>query len=176
MLNVILVNEKDEHTGLMEKMEVHQKGLLHRAFSVYIFDGQNEFLLQKRAAGKYHCGGLWTNTCCGHPLPGEDVHHGAVRRLKEEMGLSCPLTKSFEFRYHVVLPNGLIENEYLHVFTGRLGAHHIQPDPEEVEDYIFLPSHEIQYRLGRYPEEFTPWFHLVFPEMIARMHHGEAYR
>jgi isopentenyl-diphosphate delta-isomerase len=171
MPDLILVNEQDEQTGLMEKMEVHRKGLLHRAFSVYIYDNQRELLLQKRAAGKYHCAGMWTNTCCGHPLPGEAVQQGAVRRLKEEMGFSCSLTKVFELQYRLTLSNGLIEHEYLHVFAGKFNGHAIQPNPDEVEDYLFLPSHEIHYRLGRQPELFTPWFHLVFPETTRRLFH-----
>ncbi|MGZ8510604.1 MAG: isopentenyl-diphosphate Delta-isomerase, partial [Chitinophagaceae bacterium] len=108
---VILVNEKDEATGVAGKMEVHEKGLLHRAFSVFVFNKKGEMLLQQRAPGKYHSGGLWTNACCSHPGPGEEIEKAAQRRLKEEMGIDIPVTKSFDFVYKVNFENGLTEYE-----------------------------------------------------------------
>lgn len=115
---VILVNELDQETGLMEKMEAHEKGLLHRAFSVFIMNDQGDMLLQQRALDKYHSGGLWTNACCSHPLPGEAVEAAAHRRLSEEMGFDCPLRELFQFTYRTEFDNGLIEHEYDHVWTG----------------------------------------------------------
>ena len=108
---IILVNKYDRKTGFMEKQEVHEKGLLHRAFSVFIFNQEGRMMLQKRARAKYHSGGLWTNTCCGHPRPGEKTLNAAKRRLYEEMGINCKLTKAFSFIYFSVLGN-LIEYEF----------------------------------------------------------------
>src|SRR5262245_255370 len=109
MQTVILVNEKDEATGIAEKMEAHQKGLLHRAFSIFVFNSKGEMLLQQRAAGKYHSGGLWTNACCSHPRPGEKTEEAAERRLKEELGFQTPLTEIFDFIYQAEFVNGLAE-------------------------------------------------------------------
>src|SRR3954470_13284590 len=118
MEQVILVNEKDQAIGTMEKMEAHRKGVLHRAFSVFIFDRHGKMLLQQRAFHKYHSGGLWTNACCSHPLPGEDIESAAHRRLYEEMGFQTPLKKIFDFTYKADFRNGLTEYEFDHVFTG----------------------------------------------------------
>src|SRR4028119_3934 len=109
MTEVVLVNELDEPIGTMEKMAAHRKALLHRAFSIFIFNHRNEMLLQQRSLSKYHSGGLWTNACCSHPLPGEDVHAAALRRLKEEMGFSTALQKIFHFTYKSTFDNGLTE-------------------------------------------------------------------
>ena len=135
-MNVILVNEQDRQTGTMEKMEVHQKAILHRAFSVFIFNDKGEMLLQKRAVKKYHSGGLWTNTCCSHPQPGEDTLEAAGKRLQEEMGFNTTLNKAFTFIYKAELDNGLTEHEFDHVFIGNFNGE-VQPDPEEVEDYCY---------------------------------------
>ena len=118
--SVILVDEKDNQVGLMPKLEAHQKGLLHRAFSVFIFNSDYELLLQKRAFSKYHSGGLWTNTCCSHPRDGEDTIDAANRRLYEEMGIETSLRKVFDFIYKAELDNNLTENEFDHVFYGCL--------------------------------------------------------
>jgi len=117
-MDVILVNEQDQPVGTMEKMEVHQKALLHRAFSVFLFNDRGEMLLHKRADSKYHSGGLWTNACCSHPRPGEDTRSAAEKRLQEEMGIVTPLTKAFDFIYKASFDNGLTEHEFDHVFTG----------------------------------------------------------
>ncbi len=118
LTEVILVNEADEPIGTMEKMEAHVKGLLHRAFSIFIFNSRGEMLLQQRAGGKYHNGGLWTNTCCSHPIPGEKVLSAAKRRLSEEMGFVTELSPAFNFTYKATFDNGLTEYEYDHVLTG----------------------------------------------------------
>jgi isopentenyl-diphosphate delta-isomerase len=161
---VILVNEKDEPQGKMEKMEAHEKGLLHRAFSVFIFNRRGEMLLQRRALKKYHSGGLWTNACCSHPKPGEEVHHAAVRRLKEELGFETVLQKAFEFTYRSEFANGLIEHEFDHVFTGEYNGV-IQPDPKEVCDYCYKGLEEIGQLLKTHPERFSAWFHIAFPKI-----------
>src|SRR4249919_2599143 len=112
---VILVNEQNEAIGTMEKMEAHRKALLHRAFSVFIFNSKGEMLLQQRALNKYHSGGLWTNACCSHPRPGELIEDAATRRLKEELGFETPLKKIFQFTYQASFDNGLTEHEFDHV-------------------------------------------------------------
>src|SRR5277367_2014029 len=118
MEEVILVNEKDEATGVMEKLQAHRNGSLHRAFSIFIFNNKNEMLLQQRAGNKYHSAGLWTNACCSHPKPGEQIDVAAQRRLKEEMGFETPLDKIFSFIYNASFDNGLSEHEFDHAFAG----------------------------------------------------------
>ncbi|HCL04943.1 MAG TPA: isopentenyl-diphosphate delta-isomerase [Chitinophagaceae bacterium] len=164
MEQVILVNEQDEVLGVMEKMEAHEKALLHRAFSVFVFNEKHELLLQKRAITKYHSGGLWTNTCCSHPRPGEPIELAAARRLKEEMGFTTDLSKAFSFTYSAAFSNGLTEHEFDHVFTGRYhGDIHI--NREEVETYAFRSLQEIASLLEQEPESFTAWFHIAFPKV-----------
>src|SRR3954451_2191269 len=128
--DVILVDEYDNEIGTMPKMEAHLKGKLHRAFSVFIFNAEGDLLLQQRAAHKYHSGGLWTNTCCSHPRPGEDTMDAAQRRLAQEMGLRCPLTHLFTTHYRAAVSRDLIEDEVVHVFGGR---HDGEPDPDPHE-------------------------------------------
>lgn len=163
---VILVNEQDEPVGTMEKMEAHRKGLLHRAFSVFIVNAKGEMLLQQRAMNKYHSGGLWTNTCCSHPLPGEDILTASHRRLAEEMGFDCPLREVFSFTYRAALDNDLTEHEFDHVLLGVYdGA--LQPDASEVMAYRFLPVEDIKRLLQEAPHTFTHWFHIAFPKIAA---------
>lgn len=164
MIEVILVNEADEPTGIMEKMEVHQKGLLHRAFSVFIFNSKGEMLLQQRATGKYHNGELWTNACCSHPAPGESINTAANRRLKEEMGFTTALEKAFEFTYKASFDNGLIEHEFDHVFVGQYDGD-IQVDKSEVKDYCFKTIDELEASLQSHPQKFTAWFKIAFPKI-----------
>jgi isopentenyl-diphosphate delta-isomerase len=160
--HIILVNEHDEPLATMEKLEAHQKGLLHRAFSVFIMNAANEMLLQRRAIDKYHSGGLWTNACCSHPMPGEEVQDAAHRRLQEEMGFDCPLEKLFTFTYHASFDNGLTEHEYDHVFLGTYdGA--IIPDATEVAEYGFFSLAEVARQVRDTPERFTYWFKVAFP-------------
>ena len=136
---VILVNERDEPTGTMEKMEAHRNAILHRAFSIFIFNAKGEMLLQQRAKNKYHSPGLWTNACCSHPRPGEEIKEAATRRLKEELGFVAELTKIFEFTYRHEFDNGLTEYEFDHVFTGTYN-HFIFPAKDEVADYCWQES------------------------------------
>jgi isopentenyl-diphosphate Delta-isomerase len=159
---VILVNERDEQIGTMPKMKAHREGLLHRAFSVFIFNRKGEMLLQQRAAHKYHSGGLWTNACCSHPSPGEETLQAATRRLQEEMGFSTPMQKAFDFVYKSSYENGLTEFEFDHVFIGQYNET-ILPDKEEVSDYCFKPMEEIQSSLMSHPGKYTSWFGIAFP-------------
>lgn len=165
---VILVNEQDEVTGVMEKMEAHRKGLLHRAFSVFILNDVGDMLLHQRALDKYHSGGLWTNACCSHPFPGETVAQAAHRRLFEEMGFDCPLSELFQFTYRTDFDNGLIEHEYDHVLMGTYNGT-INPNPQEVNDYRFIPVETITRLLQEQPAQFTSWFKLAFPKLIEHL-------
>ncbi len=165
-MDVILVDEQDRPTGTMEKMEVHQKAILHRAFSVFIFNDKGEMLLQKRAGKKYHSGGLWTNTCCSHPQPGEDTMEAANKRLQEEMGFSTPLKKAFTFLYKAPFENGLTEHEYDHVFIGNFTGL-INPDPDEVEDYCYQSLEELKQSMQTQPGHFTEWFKIALPKLEA---------
>lgn len=136
--NVILVDKHDNESGVEEKMKAHREGKLHRAFSLFVFNTQGHLLLQKRAKTKYHSAGLWTNTCCGHPRPGESLKKAIHRRLKEEMGFECPLKEIFHFIYHAEFDNGLFEHEYLYVFEGRSSEiPHL--NKEEAGDYYYIP-------------------------------------
>ena len=164
MQTVILVNEKDEETGTAEKMEAHRKGLLHRAFSIFVFNSGGEMLMQQRASGKYHSGGLWTNACCSHPRPGEKTEDAARRRLKEELGFETPLTGIFDFVYQAEFVNGLSEYEYDHVYVGEYDGI-IQVDEEEVMDFCFRPMPEIRRLMTHGPENYTAWFQIAFPKI-----------
>lgn len=164
MEEVILVNEKDNELGLMEKMEAHQKGLLHRAFSVFIFNSSNELLLQKRAASKYHSGGLWTNTCCSHPRKGETALQAANRRLKEEMGMNCKLKKAFYFIYKSVLDNELTEHELDHVFVGFTDDKPIL-NLEEAEDFKYISLEALTKEIELFPDNYTIWLKTCLPQV-----------
>jgi isopentenyl-diphosphate delta-isomerase len=165
MEQVVLVNELDQEIGLMEKMEAHEKALLHRAFSVFVFNDAGELLLQQRAFEKYHSGGLWTNTCCSHPRANEAVLDAANRRLVEEMGFNTPLEKVLEFIYLAEFSNGLTEHEYDHVFIGQYNGT-IVPDPNEVHAYEYRTMESIQASLDANEGLFTAWFEIIFPKMM----------
>jgi len=161
---VILVNEKDEMIGTMDKLDAHRAPYLHRAFSVFIFNTKGELLLQQRNPSKYHSGGLWTNACCSHPGPGEDTKFAAEKRLVEEMGFSTPIEEVFHFTYRHEFENGLYEHEYDHVFIGVYdGA--IKPDPEEVSAYRYENLESIKDSLKSDPSKYTPWFLIAFPRI-----------
>ena len=165
-MEVILVDEHDVQTGTMEKMDVHQKGLLHRAFSVFIFNEKGEMLLHKRADKKYHSGGLWTNACCSHPKPGEETLMAAEIRLQEEMGFNTKLKKVFDFIYKAPFDNGLTEFEFDHVFIGTYDGD-IVPNTEEVSDYCFKPVAQLKDSIQSHPQKYTEWFKIAFPKMEA---------
>jgi len=164
--DIILVNERDEQVGTMGKMDAHRKALLHRAFSVFIFNNKGEMLLQQRARNKYHSAGLWTNACCSHPIPGETTLAGAQRRLKEELGFVVPLQKAFDFIYKAGFDNGLTENEFDHVFIGEYNGE-IRPDPSEVSAFCYKSMDVIRKELEADPEKYTAWFAIAFPLLEA---------
>lgn len=157
--HVVLVDPDDRAVGHMEKLTAHREGRLHRAFSVFIFDGEGRLLLQRRARGKYHSPGLWSNTCCGHPRPGEEVKAAAQRRLMEEMGLRCVLDHAFTFIYHAELSAGLCEHELDHVFVGStdIGP---RPHADEVGKWRFVRRDELDRELDRGAERFSAWLPL----------------
>jgi isopentenyl-diphosphate Delta-isomerase len=161
---VILVNENDEPLGAMEKMEAHRKGLLHRAFSIFIFNSKGEMLLQQRAFAKYHSGGLWTNACCSHPFPDEEVSQAAQRRLQEELGFDTPVKKIFDFVYKAAFDNGLTEHEFDHVFAGEY-EDEVNFSPREVNDYCYIGMDEIRNAIKSHPQKYTAWFCIAFPKI-----------
>lgn len=161
---VILVDENDKPIGVAEKMEAHEKGLLHRAFSVFIFNTKGEMLLQQRALNKYHSGGLWTNACCSHPREGEETKKAAERRLKEELGFETSLEKVFDLVYKAKFDNGLTEHEFDHVFAGEYDGE-INFNKEEVMDFCYKEVKEINRSLQTHPQKYTAWFRLAFPKM-----------
>ncbi len=163
-MEVVLVDEMDRELGTMEKLEAHERGVLHRAFSVFIFNSSGQMLLQQRALNKYHSGGLWTNACCSHPFPGEKVEEAAQRRLQEEMGFTTPLQKAFDFIYRAGFNNGLTEHEFDHVFVGEFSGL-VNPDPDEVNEYCYVSIEEIESSLQNHPTRYTAWFHLAFPRV-----------
>ncbi len=168
MEHVILVDERDEAVGTMEKMEAHRKGLLHRAFSILLFNSKGEVLLQKRAKQKYHSGGLWTNTCCSHPHPDESMHQATRRKLKQEMGIDLQPEFAYKFIYKASLDHDLIEYEYDHVFIGLFeGEPRINKD--EVEDWKFVDLHILRDDAKRNPHLYTHWFKLILdhPELMS---------
>ncbi len=157
IINVILVDELDNEIGLEEKIKAHKRGLLHRAFSIFIFNKKGELLLQQRAKSKYHSGGLWTNTVCSHPLPNEDIFNSTKRRLNEEMGFSVEVREIFSFIYKSEYENGLTEYEYDHVFIG-----YYDNDPiinkEEVEDFKWITIESLEKDIKENPKNYTTWF------------------
>lgn len=158
--NVILVDEADQQVGTAEKLSAHEQGLLHRAFSVFIFrliDNEYEVLLQQRAASKYHSANLWTNTCCSHPLPGETVLGAAHRRLQEEFGFTVSLQVAGNFIYKAELDQGLTEFEYDHVLIGHYHDEIIEPNPEEISNYQWVNIKDVLQAIKETPEEYTAW-------------------
>ncbi len=162
---VILVDENDQPLGEMEKMEAHEKALLHRAFSVFVFNDKDELMLQQRALSKYHSPGLWTNTCCSHPRKGETAIQAGHRRLMEEMGFDCPIEKIFDFVYKAKLDKGLTEHEFDHVLFGRY-----TDDPkiniEEVESWKWMTMDAIAADMKSNPEKYTVWFRIAFDRVF----------
>jgi isopentenyl-diphosphate delta-isomerase len=158
--NVILVDEADRDIGAAEKMYAHEEGLLHRAFSVVVYrpaDDGFEVLLQRRATTKYHCPGKWTNTCCSHPRPGEKLEAAAHRRLQEEMGFDSTLTNIGKFHYSVDFDNGLSENEIDHVFIGEYAGQTVALNPEETDEYQWVPLRQVSDAMDVMPAMYTPW-------------------
>lgn len=174
MIPVILVDEKDQEIGTGEKLAVHEEGLLHRAFSVFIYNSEGELLIQRRALGKYHSPGLWANTCCGHPFPGESVQEAVNRRLREEMGFACALTPRTEILYTLKLADGLFEREYVHVYEGHVDAVDLKPDPEEVSEFTWVTPEELREEARTKPELYARWFRLYLLKYFDSVFSGVA--
>ncbi len=158
---VILVDKNDNQVGLMPKLEAHEKGVLHRAFSIFIFNSKYELLLQKRASSKYHSGGLWTNTCCSHPREGEDILDAANRRLDEEMGIKTSLRKVYDFIYKAELDNQLTEHEFDHVFYGVFDNNPIL-NKDEAEDFKWVDMETLNNDIIKNEDNYTVWFKIAF--------------
>lgn len=169
---VILVDDQDNERGAQDKLSVHQLGLLHRAFSVFIFNSRNELILQQRADGKYHSPGLWTNTCCSHPKPGEKTIDACKRRLMEEMGMTCDLEFGFSFLYRCKFSNGLTEHEFDHVYIGisdELPVMNIY----EVKDWKYITLRDLEKEIELKPENFTEWLKICFDKLSV---HTRSYQ
>ena len=166
MESIALVSPSDRITGYAPKLLVHQQGLLHRAFSIVVFNDKGEMLLQKRATTKYHSGGLWTNTCCSHLIEGKDMETYMHERLQHEMGFDCDLKFAFSFHYTANFDNGLTENEIDHVYTGKWNGTPL-PDPTEADGYRWATLNEIKTEIEKKPDSFTYWF----KEIIGRMNY-----
>lgn len=165
---VILVDKHDQQIGLMPKMEAHEKGQLHRAFSVFIINSKNELMLQQRAYHKYHSPGLWTNTCCSHQREGENNISAATRRLQEEMGFVTDLQNCFSFIYKATFDNGLTEHEYDHVLIGNYEeAPNI--NLEEVASWKWMPLEEVKKDIIKHPEIYTAWFKIIFEKFYSHL-------
>ncbi len=166
--NVILVDELDNEVGLMPKMEAHKKAVLHRAFSVFIFNDTNKLMLQQRAKEKYHSPLLWTNTCCSHQKKGESNIGAGKRRLQEEMGFSCELEEVFSFIYKVSFNNGLAEHELDYVMAGRYNG---EPDinKKEVEGYKWISLEHVKKDIQKHPENYTAWFKIIFEKSYDKI-------
>lgn len=165
--HVVLVNKDDHPLGTAEKLRAHTEGWLHRAVSVFIFDEDGRLLIQQRAKEKYHSGGLWSNTCCSHPYPGETPVTAAGRRLHEEMGFSCNLTPAFHFTYWAPVGTGLTEHEYDHVFVGRVDDVAINPDPTEVAEWAWVSPTSLQKMVATHPEQYTVWFRRLLNPVLT---------
>lgn len=167
MTDLILVDENDSPIGTMEKLVAHQKGLLHRAISVFAFNEKGELLLQRRAPHKYHSAGLWTNTCCSHPSPGEDTLAAAHRRLREEMGFDCELSPAGHLLYRVAFDNGLTEHEFDHLFIGRFDGEPVL-NPDETDAFRWMDADTLRADIAAHPAQYTYWFKLALEEALAK--------
>lgn len=165
---VILVDEQDNQIGLMPKMEAHEKAILHRAFSVFIFNDKNELMLQQRALHKYHSPGLWTNTCCSHQRDGEDNIAAGTRRLQEEMGFVVPLKETTSFIYKAPFDNGLTEHELDHIL---IGSYNDEPviNEDEVASWKWMPLEDVKDDIQEHPEEYTAWFKIIFERFYSHL-------
>lgn len=166
--NVVLVDENDHVLGTMEKLKAHQEGLLHRAFSVVIFNDEGEMLIHKRASDKYHCGGLWTNACCSHPRFEETPKEAALRRMQEEMGFTTSIEYIGQFIYKTEFENGLTEHELDHVFVGKFNGNPV-PDPQEVEDFKYIGVEELKADIKSNPEKYTVWFKKIVANNLTEL-------
>ena len=164
---VVVVNEHDVAIGVEDKTRAHLLGVLHRAFSIFVMNSAGQLLLQRRAFAKYHSRGLWSNTCCGHPRPGESINQASRRRLREELGFDVNLESVFQFRYQAHLEDGLIENEYDHVLVGLFNGVP-EPNPAEVADYRWVDPTTLSLEFEAHPENYTYWFRISFDRVFER--------
>lgn len=164
---LILVDKNDNEIGLMEKLSVHQTGSLHRAFSVFIFNSKGELLLQQRADDKYHSGGLWTNTCCSHPVSGEEIKETIKKRLKEEMGIECETNFQFSFIYRTDFGNGLTEHELDHVYFGKSDELPV-PNILEAKDWKYIALEQLEKSIHQNPQDYSYWLKICLPEVIKK--------
>lgn len=161
---LILVDENDNEVGVMDKLSAHQSALLHRAFSVFVFNSQGELLLQQRADEKYHSAGLWSNTCCSHPVKGENISETINRRLEEEMGMQCELEFKFSFIYRTELDNGLTEHEFDHVYFG-FTDDHPRPNPLEVKAWKYMSMPALKKDINLHPNNYSAWLNICLPKV-----------
>lgn len=164
---VVLVDHNDISIGTAPKLDAHVDALLHRAFSVFVFNRSGEVLLQRRAEAKYHSAGLWSNTCCSHPFPDESTMAAALRRLREEMGFECRLRSAFSFVYRADVGNGLVEHEYDHVFIGHSEMTPL-PDPAEVAEWKWMSPEQLSTELRLHPGRYTYWLRVAWEELLTR--------
>lgn len=168
-VKLILVDIEDNEIGIGKKLETHKKGILHRAFSVFLMDG-DEMFIQKRADGKYHSGGLWTNACCSHPRPGMTLEESVHSRMKLEIGIDCPVKELFSFVYRAEFPDGLIEYEYDHVFIGYYSKENkVELNEEEASEAMWIKISDLKRELTEHPEKFTAWFLIAAPTFFKRI-------
>jgi len=165
---VILVDSQDNELGVMEKLEAHEKGILHRAFSIFLFNSKGEMLIQQRAMSKYHSPGLWTNACCSHPAPAETILDAGKRRLQEELGLSTVLVDAFKFEYRETFDNALTEHELDHVLVGYTDDSPIL-NSDEAKDYRWVDMSDLLVEISLNPELFTVWFKIILTEHIEKL-------
>ena len=165
---VILVDQNDQKIGLMNKLEAHEKALLHRAFSVFVFNSKGELLIQQRAHSKYHSGGEWANTCCSHQRDGETTLEAGHRRLQEEMGFDVPLKEVFSFTYKNAFGNGLTEHEFDHVLFGEFDGEPIM-NPEEVADWKYISLENLNQQIKAHPEQYTIWLQIALVEVVKHL-------
>ncbi len=157
---VVLVDSNDNDLGTMEKLQAHEKGLLHRAFSVFLFNTNGEMLIQKRADSKYHSPGLWSNACCSHPAKGEKIEDAAVRRLKEEIYIEAEVKHLFPFEYRAELNRNLVEHELDHVLIGFCDSYD-KINPDEVSEMKFINLHDLKLDMIKNPNNYTAWFNII---------------
>jgi len=167
MEKVILVDAQDNQIGTEEKIKAHKDGKLHRAFSVFVYNSEGKMLIQKRALSKYHCPGLWSNTCCSHPRVGETIMEAAHRRLKEELGFDCDLKEVFTFTYKVAFDNGLTEHEFDHVLTGKFDGTPVL-NKEEVADYKWVDVQELKTDIKNNPDNYTYWLKVALDKIESK--------
>lgn len=171
MDEIVLVDSDGKATGSMEKLAAHREGRLHRAFSIFVFNSRGELLLQQRAQGKYHSGGLWSNSCCSHPAPGESLSQATHRRLLEELGCDCDLTEIFTFTYRANVGSGLIEHEFDHVLAGVYDGG-CKPDLREVQAWRWLSLPALVSEIAACPQQYTAWLRQIVDHRLPDLLHG----